>query len=176
MLQIARIACTTMAVPAGLFLINEEGGMEKAEEFTAPPEREMGAPANWSHRWGCGCQHLHVGRPATLLWHARPKSGPCGRPHVGYHCTSCALAMQQHQIVPEAECGWVLWLFVQSSCHSRSAKGGGRYLRLAVSVGWAKHSGQVLAANWCLLVLHVLICTWLRCLLQVPTLEAAGPL
>lgn len=59
--QIARIACTTMAVPAGLFLINEEGGMEKAEEFTALPEREMGAQANWSHRWGRGaCVGMHL--------------------------------------------------------------------------------------------------------------------
>jgi hypothetical protein len=39
-----------MAVPAGFFLINEEGGMERAEEFSAPPAREMGASANWSHR------------------------------------------------------------------------------------------------------------------------------
>lgn len=41
-----------MAVPAGLFLINEEGGMEKAEEFAALPQREMGAAANWAHRYG----------------------------------------------------------------------------------------------------------------------------
>lgn len=49
-LQIARISCTTVVCPAGLFVVNEEGGLETAEDYAAPPAREMGATANWSHR------------------------------------------------------------------------------------------------------------------------------
>ncbi|GBF99225.1 flagellar radial spoke [Raphidocelis subcapitata] len=49
--QIARIAATTVLCPVGLFEVNEDGGLDKAEEWEAPPEREMGAPANWAHRY-----------------------------------------------------------------------------------------------------------------------------
>ncbi len=49
--QIARIAATTVACPAGLFVANEDGGLDKAEEFSPLPAREMGASANWNHRW-----------------------------------------------------------------------------------------------------------------------------
>jgi hypothetical protein len=50
--QIARISATTTAVPVGMYAANEEGGIDKAEEFTPLPAREMGASANWCHRWG----------------------------------------------------------------------------------------------------------------------------
>jgi hypothetical protein len=48
--QIARISATTVAVPAGLFVVNEEGAVENAEEFSPLHAREMGASASWSHR------------------------------------------------------------------------------------------------------------------------------
>lgn len=31
-------------------MVNEEGGIEHAEEFSPLPGREMGAAANWCHR------------------------------------------------------------------------------------------------------------------------------
>lgn len=49
--QIARISCTTVVCPAGLFAVNEEGGIEHAEDFTPLPAREAGAAANWCHRY-----------------------------------------------------------------------------------------------------------------------------
>ncbi|WIA22916.1 hypothetical protein OEZ86_009852 [Tetradesmus obliquus] len=49
--QIARISCTTVVCPAGLFVVNEEGGLENAEEYSQLPAREMGTTANWSHRY-----------------------------------------------------------------------------------------------------------------------------
>lgn len=49
-LQIARISCTTVVCPAGLFSVNEEGGIEHAEDFSPLPVREAGAAANWCHR------------------------------------------------------------------------------------------------------------------------------
>eukprot|EP00775_Hariotina_reticulata_P011489 gene11489-11632_t len=49
--QIARISCTTVACPAGLFVVNEDGGIENSEEFSPLPAREMGSAANWSHRY-----------------------------------------------------------------------------------------------------------------------------
>ncbi|KAF8066356.1 RSP4 [Scenedesmus sp. PABB004] len=49
--QIARISCTTVVCPAGLFVVNEDGGLEAAEEPPQLPVREMGAPANWVHRY-----------------------------------------------------------------------------------------------------------------------------
>jgi hypothetical protein len=51
LLQIARISCTTVVCPAELFMVNEEGGLENAEEYSQLPAREMGATANWSHRY-----------------------------------------------------------------------------------------------------------------------------
>ncbi|KAI8464163.1 MAG: flagellar radial spoke protein 4 [Monoraphidium minutum] len=49
--QIARIAATTVLCPAGLFVVNEDGGLDKAEEWSPLPDREMGAAANWAHRY-----------------------------------------------------------------------------------------------------------------------------
>ena len=49
--QIARIACTTVACPAGLFNVGEEGEVEKSEEFTPLPAREMASAASWCHRY-----------------------------------------------------------------------------------------------------------------------------
>lgn len=39
-----------MLCPSGLFVVNEDGGLDKAEEWTPLPDREMGAAANWVHR------------------------------------------------------------------------------------------------------------------------------
>lgn len=50
-LQIARIACCTVACPAGLFAVDEEGGVAKAEEWDPLPARELASSANWTHRW-----------------------------------------------------------------------------------------------------------------------------
>lgn len=52
--QIARIAATTVLCPGGLFEVNEDGGLDKAEDWAPLPDREMAAPANWAHRWGGG--------------------------------------------------------------------------------------------------------------------------
>lgn len=52
--QIARIAATTVLCPEGLFLVNEDGGLDRAEEWEPLAAREMGAPANWAHRCGGG--------------------------------------------------------------------------------------------------------------------------
>lgn len=49
--QIARIAATTVCCPNGLFTVDEEGNMEKAEEFEPLAGREMASPNNWSHRY-----------------------------------------------------------------------------------------------------------------------------
>jgi len=49
--QIARISASTVLCPAGLFEVNEDGGLDKAEEWSPLPDREMGAAANWAHRW-----------------------------------------------------------------------------------------------------------------------------
>lgn len=51
-MQIARIAATTVLCPTGLFVVNEDGGLDKAEEWAPLPDREMGAAANWVHRCG----------------------------------------------------------------------------------------------------------------------------
>lgn len=49
--QIARIACTTVCAPNGLFTADEESGeLTKAEEWEALPAREMAQTANWVHR------------------------------------------------------------------------------------------------------------------------------
>lgn len=49
--QIARIAATTVCCPNGLFTVDEEGSLEKNEEFEPLLGREMSNPANWSHRY-----------------------------------------------------------------------------------------------------------------------------
>ena len=48
--QIARIAATTVLCPVGMFAVNEDGGLDKAEEWAPLPDREMGISANWAHR------------------------------------------------------------------------------------------------------------------------------
>ena len=84
--QIARIAATTMLCPSGLFVVNEDGGLDKAEEWSPLPDREMGAPASWAHRWarfgrGWGAAG---GGWLTLAWRQRTDScllqGACPRP------------------------------------------------------------------------------------------------
>ena len=48
--QIARISCTTVLAPAGLFTANDDGTLEKSEDFTGLPGRELSSTANWVHR------------------------------------------------------------------------------------------------------------------------------
>jgi hypothetical protein len=93
MVQIARISCTTVVCPAGLFMVNEEGGLEDAEEYSQLPAREMGATANWSHRCGqlqdCPlCQRDAAQHPATALLVLCDKSHAGTAAHVvtSSHC------------------------------------------------------------------------------------------
>jgi len=48
--QIARIASTTLCCPAGMFNVDDESGIEKAEDYEAPRPQEMGAVGAWVHR------------------------------------------------------------------------------------------------------------------------------
>lgn len=63
--QIARIAATTVLCPTGLFVVNEDGGLDKAEEWSPLPDREMGAAANWVHRWAMGRMAVGEGGHAS---------------------------------------------------------------------------------------------------------------
>ena len=49
--QIARISCTTVCCPSGLFAAGEDGSLEKTEDFQPLPGREMSQAANWVHRY-----------------------------------------------------------------------------------------------------------------------------
>lgn len=53
--QIARISSTTVCAPSGLFSANEDGSLEKSEEFGGFPGRELSGTANWVHR--CAAHH-----------------------------------------------------------------------------------------------------------------------
>lgn len=49
--QLARIAAGTVLCPAGYFTANEEGGLDKAEDFTPPAPTDLGTTAAWAHRY-----------------------------------------------------------------------------------------------------------------------------
>ncbi|KAL3137432.1 hypothetical protein ABBQ32_006953 [Trebouxia sp. C0010 RCD-2024] len=49
--QLARIAASTVLCPAGYFTANEEGGLDKAEDFTPPAPTDLGTTAAWAHRY-----------------------------------------------------------------------------------------------------------------------------
>ncbi|DBA92418.1 hypothetical protein WJX77_007770 [Trebouxia sp. C0004] len=49
--QLARIAASTVLCPAGLFTANEEGGLDKAEDFTPPAPTDLGTAGAWAHRY-----------------------------------------------------------------------------------------------------------------------------
>lgn len=49
--QLARIAATTVLSPAGYFVANESGGLDKAEEYTPVAATELGTAAAWAHRY-----------------------------------------------------------------------------------------------------------------------------
>eukprot|EP00877_Chromochloris_zofingiensis_P003995 jgi/Chrzof1/13597/Cz08g03200.t1 len=68
--QIARIACTTVCCPVGVFVVNDDGGLDKAEDFTPQPAREMGASANWVHRY----PHLKK-QGRTVVFKREPPEG-----------------------------------------------------------------------------------------------------
>lgn len=81
--QIARIAATTVVCPGGLFVVNEDGGLDKAEEWAPLPDREMAAPANWAHRWGRvrGCLRRVVQRTAVACGACRQQGCARGVAH-----------------------------------------------------------------------------------------------
>ncbi len=49
--QLARIAASTVLCPAGYFTANEEGGLDKAEDFTPPAPTDLGTAGAWAHRY-----------------------------------------------------------------------------------------------------------------------------
>ena len=49
--QLARIAASTVLCPAGYFTANEEGGLDKAEEFIPPAATDLATMAAWAHRY-----------------------------------------------------------------------------------------------------------------------------
>jgi hypothetical protein len=49
--QIARIAASTICCPAGCFIANEEGGLDKNEEWEGLPGNEAAQPTSWTHRY-----------------------------------------------------------------------------------------------------------------------------
>ena len=49
--QLARIAASTVLCPAGYFTANEEGGLDKAEEFAPPAPTDYGTSGAWAHRY-----------------------------------------------------------------------------------------------------------------------------
>ena len=49
--QLARIAACTVLCPAGYFTANEEGGLDKAEDFTPPAPTDLATTAAWAHRY-----------------------------------------------------------------------------------------------------------------------------
>lgn len=49
--QIARIAATTVCCPAGLFEADEEGGLERNEEWEGLPGKEAMSTSAWVHRY-----------------------------------------------------------------------------------------------------------------------------
>ena len=49
--QIARIACTTVCCPQGLFTADEEGTLEKNEEWEGLPGKEAATAGAWAHRY-----------------------------------------------------------------------------------------------------------------------------
>lgn len=49
--QLARIAASTVLCPAGYFTANEEGGLDKAEEFAPPAPTDYGTSGQWAHRY-----------------------------------------------------------------------------------------------------------------------------
>ena len=62
--QIARIAATTVCSPAGCFNANEEGGLDKNEEWEGVPGKDAAQPSAWTHRsgpWGGGISWVEVG-------------------------------------------------------------------------------------------------------------------
>lgn len=48
--QIARIAASTVCAPSGLFAANDDGSLERSEEYAGFPGRELSQTANWVHR------------------------------------------------------------------------------------------------------------------------------
>lgn len=49
--QLARIAGSTVVCPAGYFTVGEEdGGLEKSEEFAAPAAADLAALEAWAHK------------------------------------------------------------------------------------------------------------------------------
>lgn len=49
--QLARIAASTVLCPAGYFTANEEGGLDKAEDFTPAAPTDLGTAGAWAHRY-----------------------------------------------------------------------------------------------------------------------------
>lgn len=49
--QLARIAASTVLCPGGYFTANEEGGLDKAEEFAPPAPTDYATAAAWAHRY-----------------------------------------------------------------------------------------------------------------------------
>ncbi len=49
--QLARIAASTILCPAGYFTANEEGGLDKAEDFTPPAPTDLATAGAWAHRY-----------------------------------------------------------------------------------------------------------------------------
>ncbi len=71
--QLARIAASTVLCPAGYFTANEEGGLDKAEDFTPAPT-DLGTAGAWAHRYP------HLKKQGRLLL---AKDVPCLRLCVG---------------------------------------------------------------------------------------------
>ena len=75
--QIARISASTVCSPAGAFSANEEGGLDKNEEWEGVPGREAAQAASWAHRCVCGGGRGE-GHAAAASWAHRCVGGRRG--------------------------------------------------------------------------------------------------